>query len=32
MAYWKPLPGILDPITVNRFTGVDKQDAFSISI
>jgi len=31
MAYWKSLPGILDPITVNRFLGVDRQDAFSIA-
>lgn len=30
MAFWKPIPGILNPIPLREFKGISKLDAFSI--
>jgi hypothetical protein len=30
LAFWRPLSGILDPIPLREFKGVNKLDAFSI--
>ena len=31
LAYWKQLNGIQQPIAIRQFTGIDKQEAFSIA-